>query len=296
MGRSRGTSIGTLAGISMLAALGLGACQLDLGDAPFKCRASGTRCPPDYICKETYCVRPGACPPVLKACRDGGASDARLVVLDQGEAGVRPDMDLAKCGNSVCDPGETHANCPLDCPASTCGNSVCDSGETYATCPQDCPAPCTKGQTKCGGPSTLVYCDNGTWKSSTCQSICTLLGYGYSSGCKANPQKGGKEVCFCGGGYGDHCAAAQPCGSGLACIQFMSGSFCTQTCPNNLQECTSGKPAPKGTKAFCVLPYNGKNYCAFLCKTSSGSWSCPSGLTCASRDNPPGSGQYVCEP
>lgn len=317
MGRSRCFSIGTLAGAALLTALAAGGCKLDLGDAPFKCRASGTRCPPDYVCKENYCVRPGSCPPVLKACRDGGPGrDGDIGTADQGEAGVKPDIDLVQCGNGVCDSGETPANCPVDCPSGACGNNVCDPGEDSSTCPQDCKSQCgngvcdpgedstscpqdcqpscTAGETRCKDSNTLETCTSGSWSAQTCQSVCAARGAGYTTGCQTGT--GGKDDCFCGGTYGEPCGTANPCGSGLTCVQFMSGGFCTQTCADNLKECTAGKPAPTGTKAFCVLPYNGQNYCAFLCKSSAGSWSCPSGLTCAASDNPPGSGQYVCEP
>ncbi|MCD6550177.1 hypothetical protein J7K24_01375, partial [bacterium] len=66
------------------------------------------------------------------------------------------------CGNGVCEPGETPANCPADCggpgPCNNngtcepalgensnncaadcfCGDGVCDSTETPASCPADC--------------------------------------------------------------------------------------------------------------------------------------------------------------
>lgn len=49
------------------------------------------------------------------------------------------------CGDNTCSAGETHANCPADCPGlppgPVCGDNVCDPGETYATCPADCSAP-----------------------------------------------------------------------------------------------------------------------------------------------------------
>lgn len=45
------------------------------------------------------------------------------------------------CGNGTCNPGETFATCPADCPLGTCGDCVCDAdiGETAGSCPTDCP-------------------------------------------------------------------------------------------------------------------------------------------------------------
>jgi hypothetical protein len=46
-------------------------------------------------------------------------------------------IDCGACGNGVCEPGETNANCEVDCPA-VCGNDICEKGETPETCAEDC--------------------------------------------------------------------------------------------------------------------------------------------------------------
>jgi hypothetical protein len=46
------------------------------------------------------------------------------------------------CGDGTCDPErENCRNCPQDCTtcAAACGDTFCDPGETSATCPGDCP-------------------------------------------------------------------------------------------------------------------------------------------------------------
>lgn len=54
------------------------------------------------------------------------------------------------CGNSICEAGETCADCQFDC-GSCCGNGVCDNGETQSTCSADCGSlqachdPCVQG-------------------------------------------------------------------------------------------------------------------------------------------------------
>lgn len=47
------------------------------------------------------------------------------------------------CGNNVCDVGESHRNCPGDCPRyNNCGDGICDGpgvgGESYNNCALDC--------------------------------------------------------------------------------------------------------------------------------------------------------------
>jgi hypothetical protein len=54
------------------------------------------------------------------------------------------------CGNSICEAGESCADCQFDC-GSCCGNGLCDNGETQSTCPADCGSlvachdPCIQG-------------------------------------------------------------------------------------------------------------------------------------------------------
>lgn len=54
------------------------------------------------------------------------------------------------CGDGICNNGESHADCPVDCPLPTggggggggttpvCGNGRCESGETIQNCREDC--------------------------------------------------------------------------------------------------------------------------------------------------------------
>lgn len=42
------------------------------------------------------------------------------------------------CFNNSCEPGESSANCPVDC---SCGNGTCDAGEDTVNCDQDCDKP-----------------------------------------------------------------------------------------------------------------------------------------------------------
>ncbi|MBW2982524.1 S8 family serine peptidase [Candidatus Woesearchaeota archaeon] len=61
---------------------------------------------------------------------------ARELIKIEGVIELIPPV---KCGNQLCEEGETVENCPEDCiPISVCGNSVCEPEENYQNCPQDC--------------------------------------------------------------------------------------------------------------------------------------------------------------
>jgi formylglycine-generating enzyme required for sulfatase activity len=89
----------------------------------------------------------------------------------------------ASCGDGTCQWAEYHASaCPADCQwlydapsvGYQCGNFICDPTETWAKCPQDCPHPpdgvCNNG-----------YCDWNEYYGSSCPADC-LAKYGYNCG------------------------------------------------------------------------------------------------------------------
>jgi len=187
------------------------------------------------------------------------------------------------CGNGKCEAGETATSCPQDCGSSpVCGNGKCEAGETATSCPQDCGSTgCTAGTTQCIGTTTLKYCDSGTWKQDTCNNLCVAGGYGYSDTCKKDPVKG-KDVCWCGGGFGDPCNdTTKKCGKNFICVNFPtnpSTGFCTKECITPYSICTG---APTGSYAECTLkvstPTGNKNICGFVCTYSQ---KCPTALKC----------------
>jgi hypothetical protein len=76
------------------------------------------------------------------------------LIRHQLTAGLAVDPQCAiscvDCGDGICNNGETHADCPIDCPASgggggggsppapVCGNGKCESGENITNCREDC--------------------------------------------------------------------------------------------------------------------------------------------------------------
>ncbi len=103
------------------------------------------------------------------------------------------------------------------------------------------------------------------------------------------------------GTFGSSCSAKKTCSGSFLCVILGSAStkgYCTKTCATMSKACSGGS---SGTKPYCILKdQKGKYYCVFLCKWGKGSSAvkapCPKDLTCASTENPPGSGQYVCMP
>jgi len=96
--------------------------------------------------------------------------------------------------------------------------------------------------------------------------------------------------------FGDPCSNNLGlCDDGVStCVVFGGGSmgFCSRKCTNVGSACPGGPP---GSYAACLLPTSaGDHYCVFLCKSSSGTFTCPSQLQCDSQPNPPGSSQHAC--
>lgn len=102
------------------------------------------------------------------------------------------------------------------------------------------------------------------------------------------------------GGFGDPCAKAAPCATGLECFFFQptdAKGFCSRTCTKVSQACSGGAA---GTMPYCVLQAGSSYYCAFICKVShSGhehTYPCPSSLKCNPKLIPPATSSYLCIP
>ncbi|PIU58106.1 MAG: hypothetical protein COS89_02115, partial [Deltaproteobacteria bacterium CG07_land_8_20_14_0_80_38_7] len=65
------------------------------------------------------------------------------------------DLDVAVCGDGVCQEGETSIVCPGDC-QPVCGDGLCNGDETTSICPGDCPVSCGDGL--CNEDETAATC------------------------------------------------------------------------------------------------------------------------------------------
>jgi len=84
-----------------------------------------------------------------------------------------------KCGNLVCDAGETCSNCGIDCGVCPfCGDLTCGAGENCSNCGIDCGV-CQF----CGDLS----CNNGE-TCSTCSFDCGACCRGFTAACSSNSQ------------------------------------------------------------------------------------------------------------
>ncbi len=134
-----------------------------------------------------YCTTNATCVPW--SCTD----TSECAVGQVCQAGVC----AVRCGNGVCDPGETSVTCPMDCPSGL----PCTSD---ADCPSD------------GVPCTAEVCSTAT---ATCRSI-DLPGCTCTPDC-ANKQCGPDN---CGGTCGD-CGAGRTCG-----LDHQCQGECTPNC------------------------------------------------------------------
>ncbi|MFH1132318.1 MAG: hypothetical protein V1754_13355 [Pseudomonadota bacterium] len=265
--------------IAMVSLLG---CDVDLGDAPFRCNVGGTpQCPLGYECNAAnVCVREGTCPAGVPGCPVCGNKNCEI-----GESCSACEQDCGKCqatcGNGVCETGETCVTCAQDCKecASVCGNGICETDETKELCSLDCKdATCTNEAPMCKDTETLQFCEDGKWVEYKCEVLCPQEGFKYSLGCEYS-QEYKQYLCSCGngGGFGEFCDDDQLCGKDLFCAAFSAGGegFCTKYCTALDISCSD---PPPGTLAECVLSVDSKKACGFICDGLA--TGCPSGMSC----------------
>lgn len=117
----------------------------------------------------------------------------------------------------------------------------------------------------------------------------------YNTACKKE-----KDACAGTGGpvtpgFGAVCDAKTQCKTGLKCTMMTSTAtkgVCLKKCTNSGKPCSGG---PAGTAPYCILGSSGSTdiYCTFVCKASTQTWPCPTGLKCGALDS---NKQAYCEP
>lgn len=199
--------------------------RYDYGFDEFEFEADGQGAysviPPDASpCAQDIAARlEGAC----RICRESeGACESTVQsVLDQ------PTQYCKACGDDVCQPDETPANCPQDC-ADACGNGTCEGTESFQTCPADCSeSGCGDGQCAPGENPTNCAVD--------CASPCgdgTCSGDEDPTSCPQDCDTGrcGDGRCNVGENL-TNCRedCGRGCGNG-ACDPDESGVLCPEDC------------------------------------------------------------------
>jgi len=147
----------------------------------------------------------------------GALIAAPFLVLLTFNLTLATDCSQAWCGDGVCQSecGETHSNCPYDCPDPCkdiwCGDGICQSecGETASNCPQDCYV----------DPCESAWCGDGI-----CQSECGETASNCPQDCYVDPC----ESIWCGDGIcQSECGETQQncpydCGEPCNCTSWSS--------------------------------------------------------------------------
>ncbi len=162
-------------------------------------------------------------------------------------------LSAGKCGDTVCNAGETAASCASDCgPKAECGNGVCEAvaGETEASCAKDCKKITNLcGNGKCDSSETTVNCPGDCPAD---KGVQTASGGSVSGG-------GSKS------GSGPGCVPEWSCGSWGACNNTKQQS---RKCNDVGKQCK--KPNVKIENQSCV------------CQES---WQCSAWSSCVSGKN-----------
>jgi hypothetical protein len=155
-------------------------------------------------------------------CDDGKACSVDSCIQNKCQYDSAPCNPKQTCGDGQClAPSETCSNCPSDCGSCSggggnnkCGNGVCDIGETLS-CPSDCNGGGGGGGScvgKCGGMgSGLCWCDAGCSSAGDCCSdYATACGGGGGAKCGNGKCETGETKTNCPG----DCGGSTTCGNG----------------------------------------------------------------------------------
>jgi hypothetical protein len=200
------------------------------------------------------------CGPIPGQCRSEGeactVSDDCCNPLLCSQGVCRAAEPHVSCGDGVCDPGESAANCCRDCgcgngescnanvceaPHPRCGDGTCDPGENAATCCSDCGCPggescranacvpdATCGDGVCNGSESSANCcaDCGCAPGFACGgNVCQPIAQCGNGVCEAGENQG--NCCAdCGCATGESCRANACVNVGTSTLQWTVTDSC----------------------------------------------------------------------
>ena len=224
--------------------------KCDLGETPMSCPSdckppTPATCITDH-CKTDVCAANAACQggiDCLASCKDAACVDKCIAATPQqvhillsgiascaNQAGcfkIGPPPET--CGNGACDPGETNASCPKDCPPAPPGSCAGKCGQYQEGASCQCDQECTQFGDCCGDYATLCsgqnQCGNGQCNQGenpfNCPQDCQPPNQCGNGQCNQ-----GETVQSCP----QDCKPPESCGNGT-CNEGESYSNCPKDCP-----------------------------------------------------------------
>lgn len=207
------------------------------------------------------------------------------------------------CGNAICDPGETQANCCSDCGCptgesctanqcksggATCGDHICQPTESTTSCCTDCGCPTGQSCTA-NACVTPARCGDGICQpTESMDTCCTDCGCGVDGTCSGN-------ICLEGGNSTLTWTISDGCDKGTMSMRFWDendhAAWPSKTATYALE---NGQQATHSIKCFAghniclgAQVSDGTNWgvaldnsvtctnCCFICATKSVSYSGP---------------------
>lgn len=184
-------------------------------------------------------------------------------------------LSLVACGSGIKDDPAGQTPAPTG-PSTTSNNSTNNPSNNNNNS-----GTCANGSQQCSGMN-LMECKNGTWATSTCDSLCQQAGLGPATSCAHDASKG-YETCFCASASGTCTEGEQKC-NGMTLSICGGGSWSTSGCDYICQQAGLGPAVscgfdPSKGKEVCICGdapscQNGAQQCqsGSLATCTNGTW------------------------